>query len=263
MRARLLALDFDGVVADSAPEAFLVALRTFASLSPESDVAQQARRLDDLPGLEVLRASHLYAPFLESMPLGNRAEDFGVVLSAIEAGVALPDQAAYDAFRGRQDEAWLLGFHRRFYSEREALWSRHPGGWLALMAPFAPLLDVLRARAGEVTLAIATARDRRSVQALLDAYGIADLVAEELLVDKEAGLSKCVHLRTLAARSGIASGDTRFLDDKFNHLVDVAALGVGCALAAWGYQGEREQRSARQSGFPVCSLSEVEAWAFD
>ncbi len=47
----------------------------------------------------------LYAPFRECMPLGNRAEDFGVVLAALEAGVSLPDQAAYDAFRSRHDEA--------------------------------------------------------------------------------------------------------------------------------------------------------------
>ena len=34
----LLALDFDGVISDSAPEAWLVALRTYASLCPGADV---------------------------------------------------------------------------------------------------------------------------------------------------------------------------------------------------------------------------------
>lgn len=263
MTARLLVLDFDGVVVDSAPEAFLVALRSFASLWPESGIAQKTCGLDDLPERGALQASPLYAPFLERMPLGNRAEDFGVVLAALEAGVGLPDQAAYEAFRSRHDEAWLRGFHRRFYREREALRSRDPEGWLALIAPFAPFLEVLRGRAGEATLAIATARDRRSVQTLLAAYGIANLVADELLLDKEAGRSKRAHLRALAARSGIAARDTRFLDDKLNHLESVAELGVGCALAAWGYNGEREQRRARQCGFQVCSLAEVEGWGFD
>ena len=197
------------------------------------------------------------------MPLGNRAEDFGVVLAALEAGVSLPDQAAYDAFRSRHDEAWLMGFHRCFYQQRERLSSRHRQGWLALMAPFATFVDVLRARAGQVTLAIATARDRRSVRILLEAYGIAGLVDDALLLDKEVGRNKCAHLRVLAKRSGIVAADTRFLDDKLNHLSDVAELGVSCALAAWGYNGERERRCARKLGFPVCSLADVAAWGFD
>jgi hypothetical protein len=37
---RLLALDFDGVISDSAPEAFLVALRTWRMLRPERPLAE-------------------------------------------------------------------------------------------------------------------------------------------------------------------------------------------------------------------------------
>lgn len=263
MTDRLLALDFDGVVADSAPEAFLVSLRTYAALCPQSGVARHAEGLEDLPSVVALRSSPLYTPFLESLPLGNRAEDFGVVLAALEAGISLPDQATYDAFHGGHDEAWLANFHRHFYLQRDEISARHPEGWLELMAPFAPLVDVLRARAGDATLAIATARDRRSVQVLLDAYGIGQLVDDALLVDKEAGRNKCAHLRILATRSGIPPEDTRFLDDKVNHLRDVAELGVGVALAGWGYNGAREHALAREYGLPVCSFAEAEAWGFD
>ena len=263
MTDRLLALDFDGVISDSAAEAFLVALRTFSRLWPDSEVAKQARSLRELPTRDELRSSALYPAFVTHMPLGNRAEDFGVVLDAFEAERALPDQSAYDAFRDTHEEAWLQDFHRRFYHEREILSSRHPEEWLALMAPYTPVLEVLRRRAGEVTLAVATARDRRSVKLLLDAYGIADLVEDALLLDKEAGRKKCAHLRVLEARSGIAARDSRFLDDKLNHLESVAELGVSCGLAAWGYNGEREQRQARQRGFRVCSPADVEAWGID
>ena len=41
------------------------------------------------------------------MPLGNRAEDFGVALRAIDDQVDLPDQVTYDAFRTGLGEAWL------------------------------------------------------------------------------------------------------------------------------------------------------------
>ncbi len=41
----VLALDFDGVISDSAPEAFVVALRTFAALSPGTALATEAAAL--------------------------------------------------------------------------------------------------------------------------------------------------------------------------------------------------------------------------
>ena len=54
-----------------------------------------------------------------------------------------------------------------------------------------------------------------------------------------------------------------FIDDKVNHLEDVASLGVRCALAAWGYNGPREHERARACGFDVCSLGDVEHVLFD
>ncbi len=241
---KLLALDFDGVIADSAREAFTVALRSYRELCPGSGLTGDAA---------------LYAGFLELMPLGNRAEDYGVVLRALELGAALPDQPAYDAFRDTQDAAWLRGFHRHFYRVRAALAESDRAAWLALMAPYAKLLAVLRRRAGEAELAIATAKDRRSVRVLLEAYGAADLFPEDLVLDKETGVSKAAHLLHLQRRLGIPFAEITFVDDKTNHLDSVAGLGVRCGLATWGYNGPREVAWARAQGYLVLSLDDVEA----
>ena len=85
---------------------------------------------------------------------------------------------------------------------------------------------------------------------------------EERLLDKEAGRSKRAHLEHLHARTGVAYSEIVFVDDKVNHLDDVAALGVSGVLAAWGYNGEREQRQARAHGHRVCSLSDIESQLF-
>jgi hypothetical protein len=53
-----------------------------------------------------------------------------------------------------------------------------------------------------------------------------------------------------------------FVDDKVNHLDDVAPLGVRCVLAAWGYNGDRERREAERAGYRVCGLDQVEAALF-
>jgi phosphoglycolate phosphatase-like HAD superfamily hydrolase len=261
---KLLALDFDGVISDSAPEAFTAALRTFVAMRPRSALASVASPLAGAraPALERVRASRAWAPFLEMMPLGNRAEDYGIVLTAIEADAHLADQAAYDALRAAQRPDWLRAFHQRFYQEREAMRAADAYAWHALMGPYPTLPGVLRRHAADVILAIATAKDRRSVLTLLDAYGMDDLFDDDRVLDKDTGVSKAAHLRALRRRFDVSFEDMVFVDDKVNHLDAVAELGVRCGLACWGYNGEREALIARARGYLLCSLEALEAQLF-
>lgn len=248
-RVRALVLDFDGVIADSAPEAFEVALRTYAELRPDSDLLQRDRQA-------------VWDRFLGIMPLGNRAEDYCVILLAIEERRELPDQAAYDAFHREQDRQFLRDFHRRFYRVRRAFSDAEPERWGELMRPYARFAELLRRRGRDVRLAIATAKDHRSVLALLRAWGLADLFAEEHVLDKETGVSKAAHFEHLHERLGLSYPEMTFVDDKVNHLDAVAPLGVRCALAAWGYNGAREHVLAASRGYCVCRLENVERQLF-
>jgi phosphoglycolate phosphatase-like HAD superfamily hydrolase len=197
------------------------------------------------------------------MPLGNRAEDFGVALAALEVGHSLVDQAAYDRFAASRTAGWLREFHERFYRVRAAFRSAAPDDWLRLIAPYPPFLELLRRRAGDVRLAIATAKDRESVLLLLRAYGVEGLFPDEFVLDKEVGVSKSEHLTRLRERVGCAFDEITFVDDKVNHLDVAARLGVRCALAGWGFNGEREVALATRAGYLVCALADVEARLFD
>ncbi len=261
---RVLALDFDGVISDSAPEAFVVALRTFAAWRPGTALAAEAASFAGhrAPSLEQVRRSSLFADFLELMPLGNRAEDYGVVLSALAKGCTVPDQTAYDALRDAHDASSLRRFHARFYSVRDDLSEADPDGWRRLMAPYPAFLDVIRRRAPDAELAIATAKDRRSVEALLRIYGIESLFTADRILDKETGDAKTAHIRRLCRQFEVEFREITFIDDKLNHLDSVAGLGVRCGLAAWGYNGEREIGLARNRGYLICGLEDVERQLF-
>jgi phosphoglycolate phosphatase-like HAD superfamily hydrolase len=264
---QVLALDFDGVISDSAPESFVVALRSYVALRPASPLA---RDLAELAGGSLARdavtAARLYARFVELMPLGNRAEDFGVELAALEAGQALRDQADYDAFKRELvagDPPFQVAFHARFYLERGAFAEADREGWHALLGPYPEFLSILRRRSADRVLAIVTAKDLASVERLLAGYGIRDLFPAERVLDKETGASKRAHLEELQRRTATPFERIAFVDDKVNHLEDVASLGVRCALAAWGYNGARERERARACGFDVCGLDDVEHVLFD
>jgi len=246
---KALVLDCDGVILDSARESFKVSRRAYLDLQPGSGLA----RLDE---------TDLFDRFVTLMPLGNRAEDFGTSMAALESGVELPDQGAYDRFRDTRDRAWLERYHEHFYEVRDALAAASPEDWHALMRPYGPFVELLRKRAGDTIYAVATAKDRRSFDAILGAHGVLDLFPPHLVLDKETGADKSAHLRRLQSILDVPFHEMTFVDDKVNHLETVAPLGVRCALAAWGYNGPREHDLAARRGYLVCRLDDAEASLF-
>ena len=258
---KVLALDFDGVISDSALESFVVALRTFQALNPDSALSEAAGRLRDATS-EAIRAHPLFAGFVDLMPLGNRAEDMGLALQCLSSGREVGDQATWNTLREQAPADFLVAFHQRFYREREMLRHQDFDAWLSLLAPFSSFVDLLRRRQSDCVLALATAKDLVSVELLLEAYSISGLFVSSRIVDKEAGVSKRAHLGLLQERLEVGFEDITFIDDKLNHLEDVSQLGVRSVLAAWGYNGERERKRADERGFLVCELETADAQLF-
>jgi FMN phosphatase YigB (HAD superfamily) len=193
------------------------------------------------------------------MPLGNRAEDFGVSLRAIEGFLELTDQGAYDAFYSTVDGEWLDLFHHTFYEQRDAARALDLHGWVDLHAPYPELLEILRRRAADARLALATAKDRRSAELLLDHLGFGDLFSSECILDKETGVEKTAHLTEIHRRLEVPFELITFVDDKVSHLECVAPLGVRPVLAGWGFNTPREHEIARRRGFAVANFADAEA----
>ncbi len=250
---QILALDFDGVICDSAQEVFLVGLRTFRDLSPDS--ALVARFLVGSPSDREL--DDLFSAFSDVLPLGNRAEDFGVALRAIDNNVEITDQQDYDRYYASLEPEWLRSFHQRFYEQRAALRDHDRDAWIRLHAAYSGFTDQLAAFARFVRLAVVTAKDRTSARLLLAHFELDALFEDEMILDKETGVRKSGHLRALQARSCLPFNEITFIDDKVNHLLEVSDLGVGRVLAGWGYNTEREHGIARDHAIPVATFENV------
>lgn len=257
---RAWVFDFDGVISDSAAEAFVTAGRTWMAMRPGSSLAAGLRVAQEphVPSPERVAGEASFLEFRRLMPLGNRAEDFAVALASLERGQDLPDQDAYDAFRQELDQEWLLEFHHRFYQERARIRAMAPEDWLRLQQPFPEMVSALLRQHGRAPLAIATAKDRASVHGLLAAYGLRAVFPDECIADKEIGVSKQSHVLALRGPLGVDCHQMTFVDDKVNHLDDVAPLGVRGVLAGWGFNGQRERLLARRRGYRVLELEEVD-----
>lgn len=256
----VLALDFDGVLCDSSREVFVVAVDAFAAREPGAVLLPGLRDLRDrvLSGDGGFRNDPLYERFADMLPLGNRAEDFGVAMWALDRGLAVTDQAAYDAVHESLDEQWRDAYHQSFYAARTALRTADTEAWLRLHRPYPGLAEVLKRHLGRTRPAVATAKDARSVRLLLDALGLAGVFEPELILDKETGVDKTQHLSAISERTGIPYGRITFVDDKVNHLQKTVGLGVRPVLAGWGLNTPREHALARALGFEVATLGDAD-----
>lgn len=257
---KALALDFDGVIVDSSREVHVVALRTYLALQPRS----RLRRFLGPVGPSSDPSAHdfgrdpLFQAFLGLVPLGNRAEDFGVAMRSLEEGVELADQTAYDEFLARQDRIWLDAYHREFYRQRSGLRESSLAAWTRLHRPYPGLERALRRDVPCRALRIATAKDRASVRLLLDHYGLGDLFPDAAILDKETGRTKRAHLELIQRQLEVPFADITFVDDKVNHLERVAGLGVRPVLAGWGHNTPREHDRARALGFTIATLERID-----
>jgi phosphoglycolate phosphatase-like HAD superfamily hydrolase len=262
---RVLALDFDGVVCDSSREVFTVAVRTYAQLRPGSPWIRAILGQPGQAATERLDLSEApaFAALQRLIPLGNRAEDFGVALRALELDLDLPDQEDYDAFYRSLDPVWLEAYHATFYETRDRLRTDDTPRWLALNDGYPPFTAFLQRAAGRYAIAILTARDGASLDVLLDNLAVAAIIPRRLRLDKEAGLHKTSHLSVLADRLQVPFREITFVDDKVNHLERVAPLGVRPVLAGWGLNTPREHARAAALGFPVARLDALDSVLLD
>ena len=257
---RVIAFDFDGVLCDSSRELFVVAVDTLAVQVPTSALLTDLAPLRDdaLAGGDDFRGHELFQRFADLLPLGNRAEDFGVALLSIEQSGPLDNQEAYDTFYAGVPEDWRGLFHRRFYESRTRLREADLQRWLALHLPYPGVVEALESHRAAIRPAVATAKDARSIHLLLAELGLADIFDPQLILDKETGVEKTVHLRELQRRTGAPFAHITFIDDKLNHLETVAELGVRPVLAGWGFNTDREHGAARRLGFEVVHLDTLD-----
>ncbi len=259
-----MALDFDGVIFDSSKEAFTISIRTYAGLKPRSTLARHplAQAADDAPVAFDFTNDTVYDRFMDIVPLGNRAEDFGVALAIIDHGLPVTTQEAYNTVFAASDGAWRKAFHKRFYYERNRLRASDLEGWLRLQIPYRHFTNLLETHRPHTFSAIVTARDSASVNALLSAYHLDSLFSPAQIYDKDNGSDKRHHVRKLIHDLGTHRHHITFIDDKLNHVQAVASLGIRSILAGWGHNTARERDRARQLGFPVAEPETAERLLF-
>jgi phosphoglycolate phosphatase-like HAD superfamily hydrolase len=152
----------------------------------------------------------------------------------------------------------LSHYTKAFYTRRSRLQKADPRAWSELLPAFPGVVEAMQPLAGRFILAIATSKDRESVNLQLTHYGLTDIFGDEQIVDKDFSESKRDHLSHLRDVFNVDYPSMMFIDDKVLHLISVHDLGIQCFLAGWGFNTARERELASSEGIHVLQIEELE-----
>lgn len=237
---RILALDFDGVVWDSAGECFQVGWRAYQELTGK-----------------VLSDRIFERGFLRGRPLARTGHDFFLLLRLMDEnpGRDLAQTTLQEFVHERglhADEA--AKFDRIFYLLRAHYRDTEPELWASWQQPYHNFVKVLGEWESRFDgVALATTKDTDSAKRLLATIG-----RRWPIFGKEFSEHKADQIEGVAQHFKAATNQILFIDDLLENLEQVRPTKARMALADWGYNLPESKKEAAVRGYRVVGLDTIE-----
>ena len=259
MASKIIALDFDGVICDSAAECLVSAYGAFAlvkgiSFAPEADAVPDRWR----DGFYRLRS------------FTRDGKDYLMVLHLLDIGTSIHTQADFDS----QSEARMRDLLRiygadsardldaRFQESRSAIRLRDEEAWMKMNPLYQGVAEALdRCRDGFDSIYVTTFKPTDAAARILRHHRVPLPEGQILGVDKIGeSEDKNRHMERVRRMTSVPLGDIHYVDDQVSHLRAALGLGVRCYLATWGYNTDQQAEEARGLGIRLLVETELPDW---
>jgi phosphoglycolate phosphatase-like HAD superfamily hydrolase len=237
-----LALDFDGVLADSIAECLVVGYNAYAEYCGKD-------RIVDLEELEPVWTQ-------ESRRMRNFIRyglDYVYIHLAIAEHASISTQEDFDRFTDKNERLRDL-FFRLFYEERENFSGSQQERWVSLNPFYKGVSSFLRSYPNLDRLFIITTKKLKYVRILLENRRIQFVRDNMYFADVRR--SKKQIISELLSRNSISPRHFYFIDDQVDTLLKINDLGIRCLLAEWGYNNPEQLEKARSAGIQTLRLED-------
>ncbi len=258
---RILALDFDGVICDSAGECLLSAYATYVR-------GTSSASLHDLESL----VKHWRTPFYRMRPFTRDGKDYLITAYFIDKELSIESQADFDRESQRKlpDVCKALAvtnsieLEELFQNTRRRIRAWDKVVWYRLNPLYPEMLKGLRNVRDLSSILITTSKLTDTVIKILAHHGVSLPQSQIYGSDKVAkGVGKNSHLEKVFHMTRAAPDQIHFLDDQVSHLKAAQPLGVQCHLATWGYTTAQQQDEARQLKVTLLPQDRVASWIME
>ncbi len=259
MNSNVIALDFDGVICDSAAECVVSAYGAFC----------QAKGEDFDPFVSPV-PDYFRDGFYRMRPLIRDGRDYLMILHLLDLRVPIADQHGFDeALEARLPDLLDLfkvedgpGLEGAFQRYRAGFRGRDEAGWMDRNPLYTGMVQALSQRRGDFgRVFVTTSKPSAVSRGILQHNGF--VLPEGHVLGKDmvgSSPDKNVHMRLVTEAVDGSYLDIHFIDDQVAHLESAGGLGVNCYLAAYGYTTEKQLERARALGIEVLQEDDLAGW---
>jgi phosphoglycolate phosphatase-like HAD superfamily hydrolase len=241
LESDFLALDFDGVIADSIGECLVIGHNAYGR---HTQAGQRICRLEELSETHLAECKRL-RNFIRS------GEDYVYINLAIDSKARIQNQQEYDSFVNKHLNLKNT-FYDLFYREREFFSSTKQDLWIELNPLYKGIKQFLLQYPSKERLFIITTKKIKYALKILTGNSI--YLKKENCFNASGRDTKLKIVQNLLDGNNISSDEFYYIDDQVDTLIEVKESGVHCLLAEWGYTTPQQILSARSENIPGIQL---------
>jgi len=243
LESDFLALDFDGVIADSIGECLVIGHNAYVK---HNQAGQPICRLEELNKTHMAECRRL-RNFIRS------GEDYVYINLAIDNKARIQNQQEYDSFVNRHLDLKDT-FYDLFYRERELFSSTKEDLWIELNPLYKGIKQFLLQYQSKERFFLVTTKKIKYALKILAGNRI-HLIKENCFC-ASGGDTKLKIIKNLLGKNNISSDNFYYIDDQVDTLIEVKESGVHCILAQWGYTTRQQIFRAGKENIPGIQLND-------
>lgn len=248
VKNKILALDYDGVIANSKLECLSVGFNAYLKLNKSTKLFNGEKLTFDNFKILISKNKKILEKYKKLRPYVIDAFCWYVILYVIERNIKIKNQKHYNEMRKSLMHLYSK-YVKYFYNERGSLQNSDFNKWLKLIKPY-KIINSIKKLNKKYIISIATNNRKESIKGFLQKYKI----PVEFIADSTISIDKVKQLEFIKNKYNAEFSDICFVDDQVAHFPTLVRLNVKCFLATWGYNNKEQRKIAKK--LKVCLVSE-------
>lgn len=255
---KILAIDFDGVISDSALKSLFVSHNAYCryfgtevkkNFGGECFTYENWERMKKEYNQEMEKYRQLRSYIELSC-------DFFVMIRIIEDKIEVKNQQEFREIRNQLNFDYQF-FHDLFFQEKERWQNKDFKKWFTLSPVFENVIAGIKKFIKEgKKVVIATSNLGKAIHPAFHPDYLGFSIELKDIFDKNYGKNKSDHMKAIAEQYGVEFRNIYFIDDQLSYLEETQLLGVNVFLAGWGYCTQEHKQIARAKDMQVIDKEE-------
>ena len=255
---KILAIDFDGVISDSALKSLFVSHNAYCKhFGPnvKKSFGGQCFTFDNWENMKKEYKQEM-EKYKRLRAYVEQSRDFLVMIKIIEEQIEVKNQQEFTKVRDEMDLDYEF-FHKLFFQEKEIWQNKDFASWFSLAPFYKKMVSGIKRLLKEgVNIVIATSNMGKAIHPAFHEDYLGFPMDLKDIFDKNYGKNKSDHMKAIAAQYKVKFEDIYFIDDQLSYLEETQVLGVNVFLAGWGYCTDEQKDIARTKGIKIIESEE-------